>query len=37
MYAAGSMTPRWVVLKQVLPPARRGKMFPKISVGRFVV
>ena len=37
MYAAGSMTPRWVVLRQVLLPALRGKMFPKISFARFVV
>ena len=37
MYAAGWMTPRWVVLRPVLPPPLRGKMFPKISFARFVV
>ncbi len=36
MYVAGSMTPRWVALMQVLPPAQRGKMFPQISFARFV-
>ena len=37
MYAAGSMIPKWDALMQVLPPALRGKMFPKISFARFVV